>query len=986
MPKLRASSGLIEKTSTKDLNVISGDTSATSTTVADADRVLLNDNGTMVQVAVTDLAAYFDDEITAMPNLVTTGATTVGALNSGSITSGFGTIDTGSSTITTTGLISGGSLDIDNVLIDGTTIGHTDDTDLITVADGLVTVAGELQTTTLDIGGTNITSTAAELNIMDGGTSATSTTVADADRVVMNDNGTMVQVAVTDLAAYFDDEITAMPNLTSVGTLTTLTVDNIIINGTNIGHTSDTDAIAIASNGNVTLSQNLSITGDLTVSGTTTTVDSTVMTVVDPIIHLQTATGGGALGSDTNKDVGLAMQYHNGSAAKTAFLGYDDSAGKLTFIPDASISSEVVSGTVGSIVANLEGNVTGNINGDLTGTLQTAAQGNVTSLGTLTALTVDNVAINGTTIGHTSDTDLLTLADGIVTVAGELQATTLDIGGTNITTTAAEINLIDGGTARGTTAVASGDGILINDDGTMRMTNVDTVSTYFASHSVGGSNIVTTGALNSGSITSGFGTIDTGSSTITTTGLISGGSLDIDDVLINGTTIGHTDDTDLMTLADGVLTIAGELDATTLDISGNADIDGTTNLDAVDIDGAVQIDATVTVGVDDTGHDVKFFGATSGAYMLWDESADDLILAGAGGLVVPDEKLTLGSTAVTSTAAELNIMDGGTSATSTTLADADRIVVNDVPKIALDGTDGTSSNANDDVLLETGFKLLAETGSGTMKQVTLGDLKTFHDNTHNLTISTPTAVAGSNAYTVSHESADSVIVYRNGVQLDSSEVTTNSSNNTVTFTCVDTSDKIAIHVISALSVSGMTVYRPTAVAGSNAYSVVNDTNDTVLVYRNGVLLDDGDLTISTSNDTVTFTCTDTSDEITIQVFGNITSVTERQAVVKHTPTAVAGSNAYSISNASGDLVQVFRNGVLLGAADVTVNASANTVTFTCSDTSDLIEIYVMGSVTVGTASALGTLTTDVKTPTNKKVIQQGAFMQSSTHQALTLGY
>jgi len=96
---------------------------------------------------------------------------TTGALNSGSITSGFGNIDTGSSTITTTGLISGGSLDIDNVLINGTTIGHTDDTDLITVADGLVTVAGEVQMTTLDIGGTNVTSTAAELNILDGVTS-----------------------------------------------------------------------------------------------------------------------------------------------------------------------------------------------------------------------------------------------------------------------------------------------------------------------------------------------------------------------------------------------------------------------------------------------------------------------------------------------------------------------------------------------------------------------------------------------------------------------------------------------------------------------------------------------------------------------------------------------------------------------------------------------------------------------------------------------
>ena len=121
--------------------------------------------------------------------------------------------------------------------------------------------------------------------------------------------------------------------------------------------------------------------------------------------------------------------------------------------------------------------------------------------------------------------------------------------------------MIDGGTSRGTTAVVSGDGILINDGGTMLMTNVDTVSTYFASHSVGGGNIVTTGALNAGSITSGFGTIDTGSSTITTTGLISGGSLDIDDVLINGTTIGHTDDPDLMTVADGILTVAGRVDA-----------------------------------------------------------------------------------------------------------------------------------------------------------------------------------------------------------------------------------------------------------------------------------------------------------------------------------------------------------------------------------------------------------------------------------------
>ena len=71
-------------------------------------------------------------------------------------------------------------------------------------------------------------------------------------------------------------------------------------------------------------------------------------------------------------------------------------------------------------------------------------------------------------------------------------------------------------------------------------------------------------------------------------------ALTVDNVAINGTTIGHTGDTDLMTLGSASLTVKG----------------------------------TVTVGVDDTGHDVKFFGATASKYMLWDESEDTLEVAG----------------------------------------------------------------------------------------------------------------------------------------------------------------------------------------------------------------------------------------------------------------------------------------------------------------------------------------------------------------------
>tara|TARA_R110000744_G_scaffold171060_1_gene289456 strand:+ start:2160 stop:3719 length:1560 start_codon:yes stop_codon:yes gene_type:complete len=106
------------------------------------------------------------------------------------------------------------------------------------------------------------------------------------------------------------------------------------------------------------------------------------------------------------------------------------------------------------------------------------------------------------------------------------------------------------------------------------------------------------------------------------------------------------------------VTTTGVITAASLDISGNIDVDGTSNLDAVDIDGAVQIDATFTSGVDGQGYDTKFFGDTASAYMLWDTSADDLILGGAAGLIVPEGQITIGSTAVTSSAADLNQLDG----------------------------------------------------------------------------------------------------------------------------------------------------------------------------------------------------------------------------------------------------------------------------------------------------------------------------------------
>ena len=117
--------------------------------------------------------------------------------------------------------------------------------------------------------------------------------------------------------------------------------------------------------------------------------------------------------------------------------------GTMTF---SGTSNEVdVAESSGTVTVGLPATVSGLTHVSatcLTGTLQTAAQTNVTSLGTLTALTVDNICLDGSTIGHTSDTDLITLADGAVTIAGDLTISGDDL--TMGTNTSGHILVADG--------------------------------------------------------------------------------------------------------------------------------------------------------------------------------------------------------------------------------------------------------------------------------------------------------------------------------------------------------------------------------------------------------------------------------------------------------------------------------------------------------------------------------------------------------------
>lgn len=171
------------------------------------------------------------------------------------------------------------------------------------------------------------------------------------------------------------------------------------------------------------------------------------------------------------------------------------------------------------------------------------------------------------------------------------------------------------------------------------------------------------------------------------------------------------------------ITISGKLDADDGDFSGMLDVDGLAKLDDVDIDGNTQIDGTVTVGVNDTGYDVKFFGATSGASLLWDESADNLILGGAAGLIVPEGQLVLGSTAMTSTAAELNLLDG---VTGLVKADFTKLAAVDSTAAELNIVDGNTaaSDMSGDAALVAADRVVVN-DNGVMKQVAMSDMLAF---------------------------------------------------------------------------------------------------------------------------------------------------------------------------------------------------------------------------------------------------------------------
>jgi hypothetical protein len=343
-----------------ELNIMDGGTSATATTLADADRVVVNDAGTMKQVALTDFETYFESALDTLSNV-----TTVGALNSGSITSGFGAIDNGSSAITTTGTVTYGSLsdgsititafvDEDDMTSNSATLVPTQQS-VKAYVDAQIT-AEDLDVTT-DSGTIDIDLDSETLTIA-GGTGLTSS--ASSTTVTM-----AVDAAQTGITSVVNSSLEIgrdADNRIKFGT------DNQIIFEVDGG-----DNVIFKTNGEIEASS-LDISGDADIDGTleadAITVGGTALNTVIAGVTVANATTAAVAttvtisdNESTNED--NAIIFTSGGDVDGGNIGLE-SDGDLTYNP-----------STGRLTAT-----------QLSGTLQTAAQTNVTSVGTLTGLTV----------------------------------------------------------------------------------------------------------------------------------------------------------------------------------------------------------------------------------------------------------------------------------------------------------------------------------------------------------------------------------------------------------------------------------------------------------------------------------------------------------------------------------------------------------------------------------------------------------------------
>ena len=592
--KVNSGASALEFGSVEAILNIDGMTDGSSITIADGDDFAISDDGTEKKVNASQIATYVGANLSALAitSLDIDGGTDIGAgiadadlfiiddgaggTNRKTVASRIKTYiaDVTLTTAAQTNITSLGTLtalQVDNININGNAISSTAGTDLtITpvsgqqiVLDGAIVIDAGVVT-----GATSITSTAFVGDItgnVTGNTSGTAATVTTA----------------------------AQTNITSLGTLTTLTVDNIIINGANIGHTSDSDSIAIASDGKVTFTQqiigtSLDISGDVDIDGTleadAITVDGTTLAefisdTTGAMFSSNTETGITATYQDADNTIDLAL-----AAAQTTItsllatdikIGEDDQT-KIDFETADEIHFYAANAEQVFVSDGVFGPQTdSDVDLGTTGVRwKDAFIDTITTTGLITSGS-NLVIANDGNIGSAGDTDAIAIdSSGNVTASQNLVVTgDFTVNGT--TTTVSTTNLKVSDTLielnTGATSNANDMGIIMERGSTgnnaifMFDESADefTVGTTTATNDATGNISITAGTFTAATLKGNLVVADDGdigSASATDAMQISSGGIVTfkDDILIkNGGTIGSASDADAITIAsDGVTTFS----------------------------------------------------------------------------------------------------------------------------------------------------------------------------------------------------------------------------------------------------------------------------------------------------------------------------------------------------------------------------------------------------------------------------------------------
>lgn len=166
----------------------------------------------------------------------------------------------------------------------------------------------------------------------------TSTTTTAAPFTVTS-SAYVTNLNVNYLGGYTANELIAMGGVQSIiGTANEVEVSSSVGN------------ITIGLPNNVNIAGSLTVGENFIVTGSVVTVNSTVITIEDPIFTL----GGVGNAIYDGKDRGIEFKWHDGSNPKVGFFGFEESSGHFTFIPDATNTNEIFTGSIGTIDANLE--------------------------------------------------------------------------------------------------------------------------------------------------------------------------------------------------------------------------------------------------------------------------------------------------------------------------------------------------------------------------------------------------------------------------------------------------------------------------------------------------------------------------------------------------------------------------------------------------------------------------------------------------------